>query len=276
LRGKSQFDLALDAAISSRHLSFLETGRAEPSREMVSRLAEELNIPLRESNVLFESAGFSRIYTELSLSDAEAGIAREAVSLILEHQEPYPAVVMDRYWNILQSNNAAQHFFSTLLADSATEPPNNVLRLMFHPDWLKPYVTNWPAVARGLLNRVRREAVCGVFDQTSQELLEEILAYPGMSDRDKSPVYDAQFSPIVTVDWCKSDLRASFFSMVTTLGTPQDIALQEIRVECFFPTDEATKTSPFFQTATHPVPEACDPLVTRTAFDSSNSKRVRK
>lgn len=247
LRGRSQLDLALGAGISARHLSFLETGRAAPSREMVSLLADVLNIPLRESNALLESAGFARIYTEMSLSDAEARVAREAVGLVLENQEPFPAVVMDRYWNILQANNAARRFFSTLLADATGEPPNNVLRLVFHPNWLKPYVTNWPAVASGLLIRVRREAVCGVVDQKTQELLDEILAYPGMSDRDRSPGYAAEFSPIVTVNWCKGDLRANFFSTVTTLGTPQDIALQEIRIECFFPADEATRMSPFFR-----------------------------
>jgi transcriptional regulator with XRE-family HTH domain len=247
LRGRSQFDLALDAGISARHLSFLETGRSAPSREMVSLLAESLNIPLRESNALLESAGFARLYREISLSDAEARIAREAVGLVLANQEPFPAVVMDRYWNILQANNSAQRFFSTLLAGATGEPPNNVLRLMFHPDWLKPYVTNWSAVASGLLNRVRREAVCGVVDQQTQKLLDEILTYPGMSDRERSPVYNTQFSPIVTIDWCKGDLRASFFSTVTTLGTPQDIALQEMRIECFFPADEATKMSPFFR-----------------------------
>ena len=246
-RGKSQLDFALDAGISARHLSFLETGRAEPSREMVARLANALTIPLRESNALLESAGFARIYTEMSLSDAEARIAREAVGLVLANQEPFPAVVMDRYWNILQANDSARRFFSTLLADATGDPPKNVLRLMLHPDWLKPYVTNWPAVASGLLKRVRSEAVCGVVDQQTSELLDEILAYPGMPDREQSPVHAAEFSPIVTVNWRKGKLQASFFSMVTTLGTPQDIALQEIRIECFFPADEPTKMSPFFR-----------------------------
>jgi transcriptional regulator with XRE-family HTH domain len=247
LRGKSQLDLALDAAVSARHLSFLETGRAEPSREMVLRLADALNIPLRESNALLESAGFAEVYTQLSLSDAEARVARETLGLVLANQEPFPAVVMDRYWNILQSNNAAQRFFAALLAEKARKAPDNVLRLVLHPDWLKPYVTNWPAVAGGLLSRVRREAVCGVVDQKSQQLLEEIAAYPGVLDRAWPPVGAAEFSPILAVNWCKGDLRASFFSTVTTLGTPLDIALQEIRIECFFPADEATARSPFFR-----------------------------
>lgn len=247
LRGKSQLDLALDAGISARHLSFLETGRAEPSREMVLRLAEAMSIPLRESNALLESAGFAKVYTEMGLSDSEAWVAREAVELVLTNQEPFPAVVMDRYWNILQVNNAAQRFFSALLAGAPGEPPNNILRLVFHPNWLKPYVTNWPAVAGALLSRVRREAVCGVVDQKTQELLDEIAAYTGVLDRSWPPVGAAEFAPILTVNWCKGDLRASFFSTVTTLGTPQDIALQEIRIECFFPADEPTARLPFFR-----------------------------
>ncbi|MGL5094112.1 MAG: transcriptional regulator, partial [Planctomycetia bacterium] len=198
-------------------------------------------------NVLFESAGFVRIYTELSLSDAEARIARDAIGLVLASKEPFPAVVMDRYWNILQANQAAQRFFAAFLVDAPGAPPNNVLRLMLHPKWLKPYVANWSAVASGLLSRVRREAVCGVVDPKTRELLDEILSYPGVSDRERPPVGDAPFSPILTIDWCKGDLRASFFSMVTTLGTPQDVALQEIRIECFFPADEATKHSPLFR-----------------------------
>lgn len=108
-------------------------------------------------------------------------------------------------------------------------------------------MTNWSAVASGLRYRVRREAVCGVVDPMTREPLDEILAYPGVSDRERSFPFDAQFSPVVTVDWCKGDLRASFFSTVTTLGMPQDIALQEIRIECFFPADEATTRSPFFR-----------------------------
>jgi transcriptional regulator with XRE-family HTH domain len=247
LRGRSQLDLALDAGISARHLSFLETGRAEPSREMIGRLADSLSIPLRETNALFESAGLARVYTEVRLSDAEAFGAREAIGLLLANHEPFPAVVMDRHWNILQVNNAAQRFFAAFLSGVPGEPPTNVLRLLFHPDWLKPYVTNWSAVAGALLSRVRREAVCGIVDQQTQDLLDEIAAYAGRSGRNPTFLIDSEFAPLVAVNWCKGDLKASFFSTVTTLGTAQDISLQEIRIECFFPADEATKRLPFFR-----------------------------
>ena len=239
-RGHSQLALALHARISARHLSFLETGRSEPSREMVLLLSRALNLPLRETNTLFEAAGFARPYSEMSLSDKETHNANEALQLILENHNPHPAVVMDRYWNILMANDSAQSFFATLLADTV-DAPGNVIRLMLHQQWLRPYVVNWPPVAAALLARVQREAVCGIIDEQTQELLDEVLEYPDVRDvmSRANPMGGHQFTPILPIEFRKPPLHARYFSTVTTLGTPQDIALQELRIECFFPWGDA-------------------------------------
>lgn len=254
-RGKSQLALALDAGVSGRHLSFLESGRAEPSREMVLLLARALDVPFRDCNLLLESAGYARHYGERALSDGEARLVNEALDLILTRQEPFPAVVMDRHWNILRTNSGADRLFGMLLeghAPLAPSPPN-VLRLMFHPDGLRPHVTDWRDVAESLLQRVRREAVGGHLDRQLRALVEEVLGYPGVGETlgARRPVA-APFAPILPVGFERGPHRFRFFSTVTTLGTPQDIALQEIRVECFFPADDATRPSAFFATARSP------------------------
>jgi hypothetical protein len=209
---------------------------------MVHLLCQSLNLPLRESNALFEAAGYARPYVETHFSPEERDVANKAIHLILANQEPYPAIVMDRHWNILQANNAAQSFFSTLLADAESPPPQNVIRLMIHQQWLKPYVVNWPTVAAALIERVRREAVCGVVDDATSQLLDEVLTYPEVSQALSGAWKDRyEFSPILAIEFRKDVLHASFFSTVTTLGTPQDVALQELRIECFFPADDATR-----------------------------------
>lgn len=243
LRRKSQLDLALDAGISSRHLSFVESGRSRPSRDMVLLLAEALGVPLRERNGLLVAAGYAPMYRETGLAAPEMAQARKALEIILGHQEPYPAVVMDRHWNLVMANEAGPRLFGALI-DLAAEPePANILRLMFHPQKLRPYVANWEAVAEGLIQRVHREAVGGVPDEQTASLLAEILAYPGVPPRWRALNVAAAPAPFLQVDFRKGNLACSYFSTVTTLGTPQDITLQEIRIECFFPADEATESA---------------------------------
>jgi len=239
-RRKSQLTLALDANISARHLSFVESGRAKPSRDMVIKLAGVLNVPLRERNSLLIAAGYAQMYRETGLAQPELVQARKAVELIFKHQEPYPAVVMDRHWNLIDSNKAAQTFFGLLLADCNPPSPPNVLRLMFHPNGLQPWVANWNDVAHALIQRVHREAVGGSPDQKTLSLLEEIKSYPGVSEALRTPNLAAPITPLLPVQFRKGNFAADFFSAVTTLGTPLDITLQEIRIECFFPADEQT------------------------------------
>lgn len=240
LRGKSQMALALQAGISARHLGFLEVGRANPSREMVLLLAGVLDVPLRERNGFLLAAGYAPVYRESGLEAPEMEHARRAVGLILEHQEPYPAVVMDRHWNMLASNAGAARFFGELITLSPDGPRPNVIRLMFDPAGLRPYVANWEVVAEALVQRIHREALGGVPDGATAGLLEEILTYPGVPGRWGSPDLLSLAKPYVAVQFRKGDLALDFFSTVTTLGTPLDVTLQEIRIECFFPANEET------------------------------------
>ncbi len=240
----SQLGLALEAGVSSRHLSFVETGRAEPSREMVLRLANALDVPLRERNQLLLAAGFAPVYAESTLDAPALAAVNGALDAILRQQEPYPAVVLDRKWDVVRTNGAADRFFGFLLgsADASAPPPGpaNVLRMMFDEALVRPLVENWHDVAEALVQRVRREAVGGARDRATQKLLAEVLAYPGVPETLRDPRLGAPLLPVVPIVFVKNGERFSFFSAVTTLGTAQDVTVQEIRIETFFPADEAT------------------------------------
>jgi transcriptional regulator with XRE-family HTH domain len=240
-RRKSQLDLALEANVSTRHLSFVESGRANPSRELVLRLAAALEVPFRERNDLLTAAGFAPTFRETGLTAPEIVHARHAIELILRHQEPFPAVVMDRHWNLLTTNEAATRFFGLMLADSPGAPtPPNVVRLMFHPQGLRPWVANWDAVAEALIQRVHREAVGGIPDDATHQLLAEVRSYPGVPREWPDAPPGAAMLPLIPIQFRKGRHAFDFFSTVTTLGTPLDITLQEIRIECFFPANEST------------------------------------
>ncbi|GAA0522904.1 transcriptional regulator [Paractinoplanes deccanensis] len=235
-RRLSQLGLAAEAAVSVRHLCFIETGRARPSRTMVLRLADVLDVPLRERNTLLLAAGFAPEYQESTLDAPAFTVVRQAIDAILAQQEPHPAVVMDRDWTIRRANTAAEHFFGFLLAGHPPVPgPANVLRLMFHPDGVRPYVTNWPEVAHALVRRVRREALGGITDERAQRILDEVLAYPDVPASIAATDPAAPLLPVVPVHFARDGRRFDYFSTVTTLGTPQDVTLQELRIECFFP-----------------------------------------
>lgn len=240
-RRLSQLELAAEAEVSSRHLSFVETGRANPSREMVLLLARVLDLPLRERNTLLLAAGFAPMYLETQLEAPEMARVRAALEAILAQQEPFPAVVMNRYWDILGANKAASRFFAFLLGDRAPAGPGNVLRMMFDPDAVRPFVTNWEAVAESLIQRVHRECVGGVPDERTRALLAELLDYPGVPRAWHKASPGTLMVPVVPVSFAKEERCFNFFSTVTTLGTPQDITVQEIRIECFFPADDATE-----------------------------------
>jgi transcriptional regulator with XRE-family HTH domain len=239
-RRLSQLALALQAATTSRHLSFIESGRSQPSREMVLRLARVLDVPIRERNQLLLAAGYAPLYREAGLADEESAAVRAALERILTAHEPYPAVVMDRHWDVLNTNDAAEAFFGWLLGDTSARQPANVIRLMFDPDGIRPFVENWEAAADALVQRVHREAVGGLPDPATAALLQEALAYPGVPAQWRSPDFARTPLPVVPIEFRKGGRALSYFSTVTTLGTPQDAMLQEIRVESFFPADETT------------------------------------
>ena len=241
VRRMSQLDLAAEAGASSRHVCFVETGRAKPSPEMVIVLANALGVPLREQNSFLLAAGYAPVYRETPLDAPELGPARSALDAILRQQEPYPAVVMTRHWDILRTNDAASRFFGFLLGADKASGPANVVRMMFDPKALKPYVADWERVAETLIRRIHRESVGGVTDEKSRKLIEEVLKFPEVPERWRHPDLEAPQDPVIPVSFRKNGRTFDFMSTVTTLGTPQDITLQEIRIECFFPMNLETE-----------------------------------
>jgi transcriptional regulator with XRE-family HTH domain len=241
-RRLSQLALATEVATTQRHLSFIESGRSQPSRAMVLRLARELDVPIRERNQLLLAAGYAPLFPEGGLEDEQAAHVRAAVQRMLAAHEPWPAVVMDRHWNLLRTNRAAELCFGWLLAGQDPPQPPNVIRLMFDPSGLRPFVANWEAVAESLVQRVHREALGGVPDPVTRALLDEALAARGVPAGWRLPDLGTPPLPVVPVRFARDGLELSYFSAVTTLGTPQDALLQEIRLESFFPADDVTAT----------------------------------
>ena len=239
-RRLSQLALATNARVSARHLSFVESGRAAPSRDMIITLADALDVPLRDRNHLLLAGGFAPLYRETSLADPAMTPVREALERVLRHHEPYPGVVMDRHWNVLATNDSATAMFEFLLRGRPDTGAPNVVRLMFTVDGLRPYVRNFDEVGPALIQRVHREAVGGTVDERTEALLAEVLGQPGIPPEWRRPDHTAAIVPVVPVRFGRDGVAVSYFSMVTTVGTPQDITAQEIRLECFFPTDGAS------------------------------------
>jgi len=239
VRRLSQLALASDARVSPRHLSFVESGRSAPSRDMIITLAAALDVPLRDRNQLLLAGGYAPIYHETPLADPAMAAVHDALHRVLRHHQPYPAVVLDRHWNVLATNEPAAAMFAFLLAGvSAPEPPN-VVRLIFGP--LRPYVRNFDDVGPSLVQRVHREAVCGAVDPQTETLLREVLALPGIPTAWRRPDLTARLTPTVPVNFARDGVSVSYFSLVTTVGTPQDVTAQELRLESFFPLDPATE-----------------------------------
>jgi transcriptional regulator with XRE-family HTH domain len=238
-RRMSQLVLSTEAGVTPRHVSFVESGRANPSRDMVLTLARALDVPLRERNQMLLAAGYAPLYRETGLDADSMSRVRGALDRMLAHHEPYPAVVMDRHWNVLRANDAAAAMFAWLLDGADPGEPPNVVRLMFTR--LRPYVANWEHTGEALIQRVHREAVGGVPDAATARLLDEVLALPDIPDAWRRPDFVAVPLPLLPVEFEKGGLGLRYFSLVTTVGTPQDVTLQEIRVESFFPADESTE-----------------------------------
>lgn len=237
----SQLDLALEANVSSRHLSYIETGKAQPSREMVARLADALAIPLRERNALMVAAGFAPEFRESSLTTPEMAPVRRAIELILAQQEPYPALVMNRHWDLLDANGAIGRVFGLLRGG----PPRhaNVLHQIFDPDDMRPYVANWDEVAGDVIRHLHDQIAAAPSDRRARALLEDVLAYPGIPSRWRTREPGASPLPLLTTVFRKGGIELAFFSTFTTFGTSRDVTLDELRIECLFPADEATAAS---------------------------------
>ena len=239
-RRLSQLDLSNEAAVSARHLSFVETGRSKPSRELVLHLAEHLDVPLRERNALLLAAGYAPVYRERSLDDAEMDPVRRALDLILSGHEPYPAVIVDRRWDLVAANGAALGLFTEGVAAHLLEPPVNVYRLGLHPDGLGSRVRTKAEYSAHLLTQLHRDvALSG--DRDLAALLEEVSAYPGVA-RPTSLVTDPARMLFLPMELETGDGEVlSFFSTLATFGTALDVTLAEMSIEAFFPADPATQ-----------------------------------
>ena len=241
-RRVSQLDLAVEAGVSSRHVSFIETGRSQPSREMVLMLARVLDVPLRDRNDLLTAAGYAAMYRATDLEAPALEQARRALDFMLRQQEPYPAIVVDRSWSLLKANGGAVRLVE-LFADpaAADEWNGNAMRLMFHPRGLRAHIVNWEAMAAALIQWLHRDVLSGFGGADARRLLEELLTWPGVPPRWRTLDLSVSTAPFLPIEFRKDDLHLRFFSTLTSLGTPHDITLQELRVEAFFPADEATE-----------------------------------
>lgn len=240
-RRMSQLGLALEAEISARHLSFLETGRAQPSREMLLLLARVLEVPLRARNELLTAAGYAPMYRETGLDGPAMIQVRRALDFMLRQQEPYPALVLDRHWNILMSNEATGRVMGLFLdpAAAAAVGPANAMRLSYHPQGLRPFIVNWEATAAAFIQWLHRDLL-RTGDAETRRLLDELLSYPDVPREWRTLDLDASTAPFLAIELVKGDVRLSFFTTLASLGTPYDITLHELRVECFFPADATT------------------------------------
>jgi len=241
-RHLSQLDVANEAAVSARHLSFVETGRSKPSRELVLHLAEHLDVPLRERNALLLAAGFAPAYAERPLDDDEMDPVRRALEHVLAGHEPYPAVIVDRRWDLVMANGTALGLFTEGIAAHLLEPPVNVYRLALHPEGLAPRVRNLDEYRHHLLTRLQRDALLSGSAEL-QALLQEVAAYPGRAVPDTLDVSPAELL-FLPVELTTGDGRElSFFSTIATFGTAHDVTVAELSIEAFFPADDATRAA---------------------------------
>lgn len=244
VRRLSQLDLALMTGISQRHISFVESGRANPSRDMIFKLADGLDLPLRARNDLLLTAGFAPAYPERALDLAEMKAARGALELILKHQEPYPAIVMDANWNLVMRNEASSRILAYCIEPEvfrALAPSGviNFMEMMFAPNGLKPHILNWKYWRAALLRRLRREAA-GNANSPSEVLRRKFNSEP-QQPVDGVGHHDDGSDPMLSLELRIGDTTLRLFTTFTTFGTPQDVSLQELRIDMSFPADEVTR-----------------------------------
>jgi transcriptional regulator with XRE-family HTH domain len=240
-RGLSQLDLAMHAGFSARHVSFIETGRTQPSRQALLVLAETLDVPLRERNRLLEAGGYAHVYRQTPFAAAEMSHIRGVLQFILDRHRPYAAVVLDRYSNALMGNAASDRMVAALVDPSLLTAPVNFLRLLFHPLGVRRWIVNWDEVARHILGRAELELGQVKDDETAAALLAELRGYgaPAPPQRPAPSVTAADL--LLPIHFKTDAFELRIFSTIMTLGTPQDVTLQELRIETFFPADPASE-----------------------------------
>ena len=233
-RRLSQLDLAIAADVSSRHLSFVETGRSRPTSQMILRLAEYLDVPLRDRNALLLAGGYAPAYPERGLAEPELHAVQQALQRVLAGHEPYPAVVVNRWWELVDAN-AGIALFTRHVKPGLLEPPANVLRLSLHPDGMAPRIANLPEWRAHLLARLRHQADA-TGDERLAELHDELTAYPG-GQAEPPP---SAAGVVVPLRYRAAGRELSFLSITAMIGTPMDVTVSELAIESFYPADAPT------------------------------------
>jgi len=239
-RGLSQLELAMAATCSQRHISFLELGRTKPSREMVLRLSAALDVSLRQSNELLLAAGYAPVWAETDLGAQALAPVRDALDYMLTQQEPFPAVVVDRRWNLLQANKGAVAMVEFLVGALNPGTPINLADALVAPDLLRPHLLNWSEVVRYFMRSIEADAVADGTTETAA-LLQRLLAYKDVPAAVSEAPTSGTHAPVLSMHFEKGRTKLRLFTTIATLGTPQDITLQELRIESFFPMDNETR-----------------------------------
>ncbi|MEO7496719.1 MAG: helix-turn-helix transcriptional regulator [Massilia sp.] len=243
-RGMSQLQLSTISTVSQRHISFLESGRSQPSKELILKLGIVLDIPLRERNVMLLAAGFAPAYHERNLSDPELGAVKQALDFMLAQQAPFPALVVDRLWNLVMLNTPAASMIKWLLnmpqEQALPRDGVNVLKLMLDPAGLRRHLRNWEEVCADLLHWIQREAMSDGLGSEAATLLRELGEIPGVADAALNSSADTRSLPFMAMRIEKDGVTLNLFTTIATMGTPHDVTLHELRIESFFPADEET------------------------------------
>jgi transcriptional regulator with XRE-family HTH domain len=235
----SQLDLSLLADVSSRHISFIETGRTRPSRSMILKLADVLNLPHQDSNLLLSSGGFSAAYTELNIEAEEMAPVRQALNLILENHNPYPALVMDSTYNLVMANQAQQALTNHALGSISELPTNNIMEALFDQSLFRPLIANWEEVASHLLRRLRKQVLA--YGKPAQEALYKKLLTMSPPKNWQQPSESIEDGPMLTVDFIVGDLTLSMFTTISQFGSALDIGMEDLLIESYFPANEQSR-----------------------------------
>jgi transcriptional regulator with XRE-family HTH domain len=242
-RGFSQLDLALATRTTQRHLSFIESGRANPSREMILRLTATMNLPLRQQNALMLAAGYSPVWRERDLSAPDLAVVNSALDYMLAQHEPYPAFVLDRCWNLLRANRGALNLTEFLTGAASPPTPSEPINLavaLLAPDGLRPFIVNWQEVALHFMRGLQADAHADGRPETA-DLLKRLLAFPDVPVVSELTTLEEGQSPVLPMHFHRDGMSLWLFTTIATLGTPRDVTLEEIRIEFFFPMDEPTE-----------------------------------
>ncbi|HEY5926486.1 MAG TPA: helix-turn-helix transcriptional regulator [Kofleriaceae bacterium] len=244
-RRVSQEELAGRAGVSPRHVSFVENGKSQPSRDLVLALAGALDIPLRERNTLLTAAGYAAAYRASSLDSEELAHVRRAIDHILRQQEPYGAIVVDGHFEVMKMNDGAARLFRHFAPTSADgmAAARNIVLATFHPGALRPYIVNWLDVAAQLVSRLHREIAARPGDERLAQLLARVLAQPDVPTEWRVPAPGRAAPPILTVHMKSPSLDVRLFTMLTSIGTPLDVTAEEIHIESYFPADDQSDTA---------------------------------